>query len=53
MSGNPDRIVEVRALLEGRGYRIDSAADKAGGDLGGIRLERYWCAAPFSASCAA
>jgi len=41
LCGNPDMIVEVRALLEGRGYRIDSASDKAGGHLGGIRLERY------------
>jgi ferredoxin--NADP+ reductase len=42
LCGNPDMIVEVRALLEAHGFRVDTAAGQADGGLGGIRLERYW-----------
>jgi ferredoxin--NADP+ reductase len=37
LCGNPDMIVELRALLESRGYLVDTPTR-----LGGIRLERYW-----------
>jgi ferredoxin--NADP+ reductase len=42
LCGNPDMIVEVRALLEAHGFRVDTAAGQADCGLGGIRLERYW-----------
>lgn len=37
LCGNPDMIVELRTLLESRGYLVDTPTR-----LGGIRLERYW-----------
>ncbi len=37
LCGNPDMIVDVQQLLEGRGYVADSRAGR-----GNIHLERYW-----------